>query len=646
MVKINFKKEEDFENFLESFKDTQIERIELIDLLSPPNRNAGDMAKLLGLTEKDERTKQISQPRLKKFFSPSFNNFRKSFGLGDVAFKDLVEKYDVDDEIQTKTPHRSLSFSLKGGLHGSWAPNGYGKTFAISNILCVLQQSVGSSPLDKFNNFLDLTRNELKEGNRNNRLFNDGWHSTSSGKWQVSTNLSDQRDNTPKLIPFRQINYLLSNGIIICINLNFSEGIYSDFDLKITKVAKNFEDSFVIDDVKFPVWLSGKGAEVYFDNSEGMSFIEKKIFNMCLITLTNLKVEYIEIPRLCYQNHTLNGISEQFIHYFSTLESRYRFFSNAVNSSLNRRKGHTMKELFSKSNSIKKYNRVTKELNSLRNQLDDSIGSKALSEIEKTISLNKEEFMVSPRRFIATIDHKFGTYSSKESVEELQDRLADLESAISNRRGKVPIEQYRVQIKELHEKIDFQYQSKNLNKFVQQLSFMFKESDNMAKISDIGSIFHDIERRFNSVINESSSPWDIEVKLLNWKHEPNGNVFRFDYRDSNESNLHRATWDTLSFGQKSNFILQSALILEEAINNEEPEWPLQRFTVIDEPEAGKAESWVSNLTSILRESNDRLSGRRASSIMILSHRGIVLDSISDDGTYSLLHNPGTIHEED
>lgn len=646
MVKINFKNEEDFENFLESFKGTQIERIELIDLLSPPNRNAGDMAKLLGLSEKDERPKQISQQKLKKFFSPAFDNFRNSFGLGDVAFKDLVEKYDVDEDIQTKTPHRSLSFSLKGGLHGSWAPNGYGKTFAISNILCILQQSVGSSPLDKFNNFLDLTRNELKEGNRNNRLFNDGWHSTSSGKWQVSTNLSDQRDNTPKLIPFRQINYLLSNGIIICINLNFSEGIYSDFDLKITKVAKNFEDSFVIDDVKFPVWLSGKGKEIYIDNSEDISFIERKIFDMCLITLTNLKVEYIEIPRRCYQDNTLKGISEQFIHYFSTLENRYRFFSNTVNSSLNRGKGRTMKELFSKSNSIKKYNQATKTLNSLQSLVIDSIGERAFSKIEETIAANKEDFMTSPQRFRAKIDRNYGIYYSKESVDELEDRLAELENTIRNQQGKMPIEEYREQMRKIHEKMEIKIQSNNLNEYLKQLSIMFRESDKMAKINDIGSIFHDIERRFNSVINESSSPWDIEVKLLNWKHEPNGNVFRFDYRDSNESNLHRATWDTLSFGQKSNFILQSALILEEAINNEEPEWPLQRFTVIDEPEAGKAESWVSNLTSILRESNDRLSGRQASSIMILSHRGIVLDSISNDGTYSLLHNPRIIDENE
>ena len=70
------------------------------------------------------------------------------------------------------------------------------------------------------------------------------------------------------------------------------------------------------------------------------------------------------------------------------------------------------------------------------------------------------------------------------------------------------------------------------------------------------------------------------------------------------------------------------------------------MTVIDEPEAGKAESWVSDLIAQLRESNERLSNRKNSSVMILSHRGIVLDSISEDGTYSLLHNPGNIEEED
>ena len=171
-------------------------------------------------------------------------------------------------------------------------------------------------------------------------------------------------------------------------------------------------------------------------------------------------------------------------------------------------------------------------------------------------------------------------------------------------------------------------------------------SNNLSELSRVSEQVQSIEDRFNRIISDSNSPWDIEVRLVNWEKEANGNIFRFDYKDSNELNQHRATWDTLSFGQKSNFILTAALVLEESINNEEPEWPLQRFTVIDEPEAGKAESWVSSLINELSESSLRLESRKNSSVMILSHRGIVLDSISDDGTYSLLHDPGKIEYDD
>jgi len=140
-------------------------------------------------------------------------------------------------------------------------------------------------------------------------------------------------------------------------------------------------------------------------------------------------------------------------------------------------------------------------------------------------------------------------------------------------------------------------------------------------------------------MSDSHDPWSIKVKLLNWKVEPNSNVFAFEYENGSETNQYRATWDMLSFGQKSHFIIQSMLILEEGMNKNESESFLQRCLVIDEPESGKAESWVSQLIADLQAQHSRLKDRKKSSVLILSHRGVVLDSITDDGVYSLMFTP-------
>ena len=147
------------------------------------------------------------------------------------------------------------------------------------------------------------------------------------------------------------------------------------------------------------------------------------------------------------------------------------------------------------------------------------------------------------------------------------------------------------------------------------------------------------ESRLNSNMSDSHDPWSIKVKLLNWKVEPNSNVFAFEYENGSETNQYRATWDMLSFGQKSHFIIQSMLILEEGMNKNESESSLQRCLVIDEPESGKAESWVSQLIADLQAQHSRLKDRKKSSVLILSHRGVVLDSITDDGVYSLMFTP-------
>ena len=324
MTEIGIKDEKAFNNLIESFSDSRIVRIELVDLLSPYSRTTDDVAKLLGFDtdeDSDDRRpddKPLSASQKKAFASEEFDDFRDSFGLSTTSFNDLVANYNVDYSIRDRIPRRSLSFSLEGGLHGSWAPNGYGKTYAISNVLCSLQKSRGQSPLDKFENFIELTYLQLSGESNSGGLFETGWHaSPSSNEWRATKKLSDFTSNNSKLIPFRQINYLLEGGKIVSICLKFEGPILDSFDFKIRQTDENFRSYIVIDDIKFPNWLTQKGSLIYqCDNSKG-NWFDAKVMNAALNVLVNLKVDYVEIPEMSYNKDTFGELSNLFIKHIS-----------------------------------------------------------------------------------------------------------------------------------------------------------------------------------------------------------------------------------------------------------------------------------------------------------------------------------------
>ncbi len=631
---------------------TGLVRVELIDLLSPHNRTSDDMAKLLGIDISNEdsddlRSEDLSAEELVGYTSDKYSNFRKSFGVEEVAYNDLITKYNVSEKIDEMVPRRSLSFSLKGGLHGAWAPNGYGKTYAIGNVLCSLKNAIGKSPMQKFNSFLEITRVGLEDSTKTNAMFDTGWHS-SEGNWEVSTRQSQIRTNASNLIPFRQINYLTESGMIVKICQVYQEGTYSHFEVNIAPAPKDFEDSLEFEDIKFPVWLGSKGNDVFTLDSRAVQNEPELelVFNTILEPLVNLKVDYVEIPKLCYSKGAFKMLSNLMIKHISHITKSSDIFQKHLDA---RGKSKTIE--------LTRFNDYMKKFDEMNEQLANFEKYGEGFDIIKKKFLKMQDENPHEARFVF-IDKIVKEYSGKfssldENYNEMVSKMEIMEKMLNSE--KVDTAQIDEKVIKEYEnlKMDLEKTKMDYSKFksiTTDYLNLFADhnelSNNLSELSRVSEQVQSIEDRFNRIISDSNSPWDIEVRLVNWEKEANGNIFRFDYKDSNELNQHRATWDTLSFGQKSNFILTAALVLEESINNEEPEWPLQRFTVIDEPEAGKAESWVSSLINELSESSLRLESRKNSSVMILSHRGIVLDSISDDGTYSLLHDPGKIEYDD
>ena len=132
-----------------------------------------------------------------------------------------------------------------------------------------------------------------------------------------------------------------------------------------------------------------------------------------------------------------------------------------------------------------------------------------------------------------------------------------------------------------------------------------------------------IESEINSLVNNDNEAWGIEVKI----RTPIG-VNALDIIDNSSKKI--LPWAHLSFGQRNDLILTSTLAQYQHCyntNNTED----QVVLVIDEPEAGRSESWVNQL---MHKLSTHISTHP---ILILSHRGMVLESINPSGEYQIMH---------
>jgi hypothetical protein len=89
-------------------------------------------------------------------------------------------------------------------------------------------------------------------------------------------------------------------------------------------------------------------------------------------------------------------------------------------------------------------------------------------------------------------------------------------------------------------------------------------------------------------------------------------------------------WAHLSFGQRNDLILTSTLAQYQHCYNTSNTKD-QVVLVIDEPEAGRSESWVNQL---MHKLSTHISTHP---ILVLSHRGMVLESINSSGEYQIMH---------
>ncbi len=658
--------------------ETVIERIELIDMLSPPTRNATTMEKYLSSigVEPTQESKLETKDSLY-----SADIFGRLFGINRGELFELLHGYDLSS--LPEIPIRSLSIPLNSGVNGAWAPNGYGKTFAISNILQKLQVATGSTNTMRFENFIRSCNLNKFIQNYDKQLIINGWQSDGQGSWNAIGDTSKISRIQSKLIPFRELNFSLSCGGIISIRVDYGKDCnYEGFKIVVHLPDEKLENlDQQIEGVRIPVWLclsserddSNHKYSVtsyeFDDDGEEIDYDDIELREKLLERILNLAIDYVEIPRLSYMPGFFEEISNEFKKYISNLfsgefESKYGRLDDypqlKLSDLLENLKPQSSRAIGLGKQDVLKVNvqslyeiylNILEVWNEM--QIEGNIGVINIREIYSNIAnasiisdyfnefIYGENYREGSIPSIDTLDRmksmsaEISIYKLKSAIRELQEGIQyaekeDFELNAEHKRHYGPEHEIETNAYEL---------SRHYYDAIQCITQIIKDSERQKGYRSISNKIHSLENRLNSNLKTPTTPWSIRVKLLNWMIEPNSNVFAFEYENGSETAEFRASWDTLSFGQKSNFILQTILILEEGINQVEPKYPLQRCLIIDEPEAGKAEAWVSQLIEDLQQHHFKLNGRKRSSVLILSHRGVILDSISDDGSYALMHAP-------
>lgn len=138
----------------------------------------------------------------------------------------------------------------------------------------------------------------------------------------------------------------------------------------------------------------------------------------------------------------------------------------------------------------------------------------------------------------------------------------------------------------------------------------------------------------NQNLNTENDPWGVRGEFIR-QEEPSESrfVFRPATRPSDE-----IPPEILSFGMRSEVVLQIVLArFLDGLGRHSPSDQSRRVLIIDESEVGRSEYWTHLLIERLNLLEREMLGRERATILVISHRGLVLEEARLDGEYNILH---------
>ena len=171
----------------------------------------------------------------------------------------------------------------------------------------------------------------------------------------------------------------------------------------------------------------------------------------------------------------------------------------------------------------------------------------------------------------------------------------------------------------------------------------------------------------NENINPANSAWGVEV-YLNSQHEfgerPPGDKDNHGEKFSPPIRFHRQgdindiiQPESLSFGMRSELILQLALFkftVENRVQRVPKRPPKRNFShtpaynllILDESEVGRSEYWTQLLIDRFRRLEFQIHGAERAQVLVVSHRGLVLEDSTASSEHVVMHRVPTLTEEE
>ena len=487
-------------------KSFRISQIDLIDILSSPDPKSNEIEELI---KENHLEVKDSLPRINAQYRNVLENYLTPYGI-DIRDWNNYHGQGYDALDLPKIPKRSISIGFDQGKSGAWAPNGYGKTFAFEKILRLLDVPSESDPFDAFEDFLRQCTALLQPNPDGESTFDE----------------AQLQKNGKRLIPFRMLCFSVQafNGdfatdvFSVSIEIKYnSSGHYllSSFGLHLPETRENF---VIEENVILPNWVISDQAVVKWDERKKYSSDEPDWREIGLRLLLNMKIDYLELPRVAFSPKAEKTVQENI----------FKAVDACIDSA------------------------VSQDYDDLE---IDKLG--LLTSLNK---LNQNRFLI-------------------ESLETIVDETFDEEN---NGPGK-------------------------------------------NALLNLVSKLTDIQNELQNLVGAKGESWRLQCKLLTPSYERSNSL---DITNA----IHPTAillWNHLSFGQRNELLFKSTLLRTKYTDGSVE--GQQRVLVIDEPEAGRSEEWVSHLIDDINRFEPK------SSVLILSHRGIVLESANLEGKYKILH---------
>jgi hypothetical protein len=136
--------------------------------------------------------------------------------------------------------------------------------------------------------------------------------------------------------------------------------------------------------------------------------------------------------------------------------------------------------------------------------------------------------------------------------------------------------------------------------------------------------------------NHKHNPWGVEASLSidEIKQQEQSPVASINFHRAGTEKMNTLKPEYLSFGMRSETLLQLRLFrsLHEKWNGKGPD-----LLIIDEPEIGRSEYWTTMLIHRLRRFEQQFGSDGEQSVLIVSHRGDVLENCTQSGDYTIMH---------